>query len=67
MAMKNPLKAIEDRTAWVDFGRQGMFVYQGALEEGADSSTAFKIVAAFFAGMFEGAARANDDKEDKDA
>ncbi len=66
--MSNPLADVEDRKAWTDFGRQAIFVFQGAREEGASNKMAWDAVQAFFSGMFEGTARANNlvNKEDED-
>jgi len=58
--MTDPLKDIEDRKTWMDFGRQAYLIYLGAREEGANLREAFIIVAAFYMGMFKGA------KEDED-
>lgn len=65
--MSNPLAEIEDRKAWQDFGRQAHMVYQGARQDGASHARATQLVAAFFAGMFEGVQRLNQPQEDEDA
>lgn len=64
--MNNPIKDIEDRKAWMDFGRQAHMVYLGVLEDlgsNEDPKIAMSLVTAFFAGMFEGVGRNN--KEDE--
>lgn len=61
--MNNPLVEVEDKKAWHDFGRQAHMIYEGAREDGANHVRATQLVAAFFAGMFEGVGRANNEKE----
>jgi hypothetical protein len=50
----NPLNEIEDKKAWMDFGKQALLIYRGAIEEGATTKEAQMAVAAFYEGMFRG-------------
>lgn len=63
--MNNPLKDVEDKNTWKDFGRQGKYVYDGAREEGASRKEAVDIVRAFVAGMMMGAAQAQKENEEE--
>lgn len=53
--MTNPISDIEDRKTWMDFGKQALWIYQGAKEEGATHGEAMQMTIAFYAGMFRGA------------
>lgn len=58
----DPIKDIEDRVAWVSFGRQAALLYKGALEEGLSKEEAVLSTAAFIKGMF--AANYDENRED---
>jgi len=48
----NPIDKIEDKSTWMDFGRQGYFILAGAMEEGASFVEAMHVASAFYAGLF---------------
>lgn len=51
---QNPLNHIEDKKAWMDFGKQAYWIHRGAMEEGATDREAVMMVVAFYTGMFKG-------------
>lgn len=58
----DPIKDIEDRVAWISFGRQAALLYKGALEEGLSREDALLSTSAFIKGMF--AANYDENRED---
>lgn len=50
--MTNPMKEIEDRQAWLGFGRQAALMYRGSMEEGLNEQEALRVITAWTRGMF---------------
>lgn len=48
----DPMSKVEEAHAWISFGKQGVLVYRGAREEGADHMLAMEIVKQLFYGIF---------------
>lgn len=61
--MINPITQIEDEKSNKDMGKMGYQILSGAIEGGATPEEAMQVMIGFFAGMFYGASKANDDNK----
>lgn len=66
MPQEDPIKKIEDKQAWIDFGKMAYYAWTGAVEEGATTEEAFWCIIAYFAGMNIGASNQNPPEEEND-